>query len=178
MGRSSATHPLVAALGSNLGDRLGHLCFGLRALAQAGIDLSVRSSVFETPAIGDTGRPAFLNLVASGSTDLPPATVLSIFKGVEKDAGRTLGPRNAPRPLDLDILFFHRWIIREDGLRVPHPRWKERTFVVQPLLEVLPDLRDPETGMLVGDIAERWPMEPAEIRLVLSPKDFEKECEE
>ena len=109
---------------------------------------------------------------------LPPATVLSIFKRVERDAGRTPGPRNVPGPLDLDLLFYRRRIIREDGLRVPHPRWKDRTFVVHPLLEIEPDLRDPETGMLVRDIAECWPMEPADIRLVLSPEGFEKECEE
>ena len=111
-------------------------------------------------------------MVAGGSTDLPPGQVLSIFQQVEREAGRTRGFRNAPRPLDLDLLFFQSKILREEGLRVPHPRWKERSFVVLPLMEIAPGLRDPETGYQVQEIAGQWPLEPTNIRIVLSPEGF------
>jgi len=77
---------------------------------------------------------------------LPPKEVLSIFQSVEEGTGRERGFPNAPRTLDLDLLFFKGRIVRERGICVPHPRWKERSFVVRPLVEISPHLRDPETG--------------------------------
>jgi 2-amino-4-hydroxy-6-hydroxymethyldihydropteridine diphosphokinase len=172
MQRSSSV-ALVLALGSNLGDRLANLRFALRELQGAGIRLDAFSSVFETPAIGSFGQPPFLNMVASASTDLPPHGVLSIFHAVERRAGRTREFPNAPRTLDLDLLFLDGMIVRESGLRVPHPRWKERSFVVLPLVEIAPGLRDPETGLKVHEVARLWPMEPREIRMAVGPEAFE-----
>ena len=169
---SPKSHPLFVALGTNLGDRLGNLRFAFGRLREAGIRLETLSSVFETPPVGYEDQPPFLNMVASGFADLPPGRVLSIFQRVEREAGRTPGFRNAPRPLDLDLLFFHDRIVREEGLRVPHPRWRERSFVVLPLLEVAPELRDPETGWQVHEIADRWPLEPEAIRIVFGPNCF------
>jgi 2-amino-4-hydroxy-6-hydroxymethyldihydropteridine diphosphokinase len=165
---------LVLALGSNLGDRLGNFCFAARGLEEAGIHLEAFSSVVETPPIGYLDQPPFLNMVALASADLPPQRVLSIFQSVEEKVGRTRDFPNAPRELDLDLLFFSGRILREEGLQVPHPRWKERSFVVRPLVEVSPHLRDPETGWQVHEVARFWPMEPRELQIVLSAEGFQE----
>lgn len=136
------------------------------------------SSIYETPPVGYLDQPPFLNMVAWASTDLPPHRVLSIFLSLEEKAGRAREFPNAPRTLDLDILFFKGRILREEGLRVPHPRWKERTFVVRPLVEISPHLRDPETGWQVHEVARLWPMEPQEIHILVSPEAFLKALKE
>ena len=164
---------LAVAFGSNLGDRVGHFCLAVRGLDEAGIHLEAFSSIFETPPIGYLDQSPFLNMVAMASTDLPPKRVLSIFQSVEEKAGRARGFPNAPRTLDLDLLFFDGRIVREGGLCVPHPRWKERSFVVRPLVEISPHLRDPETGWQVYEVAQLWPLEPREIRMVVTPEAFQ-----
>ncbi|MFH1764695.1 MAG: 2-amino-4-hydroxy-6-hydroxymethyldihydropteridine diphosphokinase [Gemmatimonadota bacterium] len=176
--RETVSGPLVLALGSNLGDRLENLCSAVRDLQGTGIHLEAFSSVVETPPIGYLDQPPFLNMVASASTYLPPRRVLSIFQGVEERAGRRRDFPNAPRTLDLDLLFFRGRILREEGLRVPHRRWKERSFVVRPLAETSPHLRDPETGWQVQEVARLWPMEPQEIRIVASPEAFQEALKE
>jgi 7,8-dihydro-6-hydroxymethylpterin-pyrophosphokinase len=97
---------------------------------------------------------------------------LSIFKAVEKRAGRECGFANAPRTLDLDLVFWADRIVRESGLRVPHPRWKERSFVVGPLKELYPGFRDPETGLTVQEVARTWSLEPREIDVVMTGEEF------
>jgi len=171
-------HPAVVAFGSNLGDRLGHLCFAVESLRSEGIRLEALSSVYETPPMGYENQPAFLNMVALASSDLPPRQLLSIFQSVEERAGRSPGFRNGPRPLDLDLLFFNNRLVREPDLRIPHPRWKERTFVVRPLAELSPEFRDPETGWTVCEIAKHWPMEPQVIQVVMGVGGFEKALKE
>ncbi len=168
---------LVVAFGSNLGDRVGHFCLAVRGLEAAGIHLEAFSSIFETLPIGYLDQSPFLNMVAMASTDLPTKEVLSIFQLVEERAGRERGLPNAPRTLDLDLLFFKGRIVRERGLRVPHPRWKERSFVVRPLVEISPHLRDPETGWQVHEVAQLWPLEPREIQMVVTPEAFKKAME-
>ena len=170
--------PMLLAFGSNLGDRVGNLCLSVKRLETAGIHLEALSSVFETPPIGHLKQPPFLNMVASASTHLPPRGVLSIFHAVEEKAGRRREFPNAPRTLDLDLLFFDGWIVREKDLQVPHPRWRERSFVVRPLVEIAPYLRDPETGWQVHEVARFWPMEPQEIQMALSPEAFQKALRE
>jgi len=169
---------IVVALGSNLGDRKENLLRGAGALRAAGLDLHRFSSVYETPPIGFLEQPDFLNMVALGSTGLPPGDLLSIFQSVERDAGRSGGIPKGPRPLDLDLIFFGDSIIRQEGLRVPHRGWKERSFVVEPLVEIAPDLRDPETGSLVEEVAVLWPLEPEDIRAVQTDSGFRKALEE
>jgi len=171
-------HVVVVGLGSNLGDRVFHLRSAVQAMEEAGLRMTAFSSVVETPPVGYLDQPPFLNLVVRASTDLPPRQVLAIFHSVERMAGRVSLFRNGPRTLDLDLLFFDQRIIRYPELRVPHPRWKGRSFVVMPLLEVAPGLRDPETGCSVEEVASRWPLEPEEIRTVLSSEEFQRTVKE
>jgi pantoate--beta-alanine ligase len=127
------------ALGSNLGDRTGHLETALQRLAQVpGIEL-VRRSAWRESALQGDGPPqgAFCNGVAELRTTLPPLALLGVLKELERQAGRVLpAPRNHPRPLDLDLVFYGDVTIDSRELVVPHPRWHERAFVVEPLQEL------------------------------------------
>jgi len=171
-------HLVAVALGSNLGDRIGNLCRAVRRLEEEGMRPHGFSSVYETSPWGFTDQPLFLNMVLLSSTRLPPDWVLSIFKGLEKEGGRVPGFRNGPRSLDLDLILFGDHIVRQPGLVVPHPRWRERSFVVRPMAEVCPGVRDPETGLTVMDVAQQWPTEPRDIRVFETREGFQKALKE
>jgi 7,8-dihydro-6-hydroxymethylpterin-pyrophosphokinase len=83
---------------------------------------------------------------------------------VELEAGRKRPYLNAPRTLDLDLIFFGNRIVRKPGLTIPHPRWKNRSFVVRPLRSLAPGIIDPETGLTVEEVERLWSQEPHEIR--------------
>ncbi len=163
---------VVLGLGSNLGDRMARLQEAVRALRGSGLVLGAVSSIYETAPIGFLRQPFFLNLVLSASSGLSPAALLALCHRLETDAGRERTFPNAPRSLDVDVLFLGDRIVRLPGLHVPHPRWKERSFVVRPLQEILPDLRDPETGWRVEEVARRWPIRPLEVHRALEGSVF------
>jgi len=126
----------AVGLGSNLGDRLAHLRSGVAALERHAADLAV-SSVYETDPVGLPDQPRFLNACCVGRTRLSPRQLLSEMQDAERRAGRRQGgPRNGPRPLDLDLLLYSDLVIDAPGLQVPHPRLRERAFVLVPLCEI------------------------------------------
>jgi 2-amino-4-hydroxy-6-hydroxymethyldihydropteridine diphosphokinase len=135
-------------VGSNLGDREALVGSALRALGEeAGIEVEAVSSVRETDPVGPVEQPKFLNAVAQVSTTLPPRALLDSLLAVERRLGRTRdGPRFGPRTIDLDLLLYGDEIVSEPGLEVPHPRLRERRFVLEPLLELSPDLAVPGNG--------------------------------
>ena len=138
-------------LGANLGDRLASLARALDGLdATPGVRVAAVSSAYETEPWGITDQPPFANAVAALDVDLSAAGLLAVLKRLEQEAGRAAGPRNGPRPLDLDILLFGEQRIAEPGLTVPHPRMLERDFVVTPLLEIAPDAVLPD-GRRIAD---------------------------
>jgi 2-amino-4-hydroxy-6-hydroxymethyldihydropteridine diphosphokinase len=139
--------PAVAiALGSNLGDRRAHLAWAVERLG-AHLTRLRMSSVIETePFEVAEPQPAYLNAVVTGETDLLPDALLDVLLELERQQGRVRhGPR-APRTLDLDLLLYGDQVIDSPRLTVPHPRFRERRFVLEPLAEVAPDWRDPVTG--------------------------------
>jgi 2-amino-4-hydroxy-6-hydroxymethyldihydropteridine diphosphokinase len=153
------------ALGSNLGPRERHLCAALDALrATPGIrDLAV-SPVYETRAVGPGAQGDYLNAVARFATDLAPRALLARLLAIERAQGRERGPeRNAPRRLDLDLLFYGARRIAEPGLEVPHPRLHERAFVLEPLRDLAPRLVHPVLGENVEALARRV-RDPAAVR--------------
>jgi 2-amino-4-hydroxy-6-hydroxymethyldihydropteridine diphosphokinase len=144
------------ALGSNLGDRGRHLDEAVRALrASPGVGQVEISPVYETAPVGPPqGR--YLNAVASLTTTLPARALLDRLRAIERAAGRRRGSeRNAPRTLDLDILFYGDECIDEDGLQVPHPRLQERAFVLTPLADLAPSLVHPRLGLSVAMLLDR-----------------------
>ena len=144
-------------LGSNLGDRRRNLEAALDALrAHPQITVSAVSAFLETdPVGGPPGQGRFLNAAAKIETDLSPEALLEELKRVERALGRKPGPRWGPRKIDLDILLCGNTILETGTLVIPHPRMRERRFVLEPLAEIAPDARDPVTGLSVRDLLEK-----------------------
>ena len=143
----------AVALGSNLGDRRAHLDFAVSKLQALLRGLRV-SRYYDTVPVGVPGpQGLYLNAAAVGGTLLGARQLLEALQGIEQARGRERPYVNAPRTLDLDVILFGDRVIDEPGLIVPHPRFRERRFVLDPLAEISPDLVDPVTGRTVGDLA-------------------------
>lgn len=164
-GVGSPRDVVAVGLGSNLGDRLDHLVAGMRDLGESMAILAC-SSVYESQAVGDRDQGPFLNLVLLGTTERDPLELLAAAAEVEARSGRRRTRRWGPRTLDVDLILWGDRILDLPDLKVPHPRWMERSFVLAPLAEVGPDLVDPESGRPVAEIWEerRSVLEPAVIR--------------
>jgi 2-amino-4-hydroxy-6-hydroxymethyldihydropteridine diphosphokinase len=152
-GSSGGLARAFIGLGSNLGDREATLREALRRLdAVEGIAVVAVSSFRETDPVGKVDQPRFVNAAAKLETSLAPRELLDRLLEAERALGRdrTKEERWGPRTLDLDLLLYEDVTIDEPGLEVPHPRLAERAFVLEPLLELDPDLRLPDGRPLVG----------------------------
>ena len=142
------------ALGSNLGDRNAHLDHAISRLGDILDDLRV-SRFYDTVPVGAPGpQPLFLNAAAVGLTTMAAREVLGTLLAIEQERGRERPYQNAPRSLDLDLILFGDSVIDEPDLIVPHPRFRERRFVLEPLAQIAPDLRDPVTGLTVAALLQ------------------------
>jgi 2-amino-4-hydroxy-6-hydroxymethyldihydropteridine diphosphokinase len=129
-------------LGSNLGDRRQHLAAAVRRL-HAGPALRVVnvSPVYESSPVGVTAQPDFLNLVVQVETAHAPHELLTECLRIEAGLGRVRHERWGPRTIDIDLLLYGEVRLNDDCLTVPHPRMRERSFVLVPLAEIAPELR-------------------------------------
>ena len=143
----------AVALGSNLGNRVAAIEFASARLSTLLSNLRV-SEVIETWPVGPGAddQNLYLNAVAVGEADLSARAVLDALLDIERAFGRERPHKNAARTLDLDLILAGDQIVIENGLEVPHPRFRERFFVLGPLAEVAPDLVDPVSGMRVGEL--------------------------
>ena len=135
-------------LGSNLGDRNGHLGFALAGLSRVGTVLA-RAPVIETDPVDCPGGGMFLNTCVCLETALEPSELLSALTRIERQRGRSRTTRNEPRALDIDILLYGDLVLCEQALQVPHPRMHERAFVLEPLAEIAPTLVHPSFNVTV-----------------------------
>ncbi len=128
----------------------------------------VLSPLYRTEPVGGPPQPDFLNAVAVGVTRLAPLDLLALLRGLERAAGRESSrERNGPRPLDLDLLVYGDLEIDLPGLVVPHPRLRERRFVLAPLADLRPSLVVPGTGLSVERLLALAP--PARIERLRTP---------
>lgn len=116
------------------------------------VELNAISAVYETEPVGYLAQPAFLNLVCRGSTQLSVDELLLATKSIERELGRRPSFRNAPRPIDIDILFYDSVCMESEHLTIPHPRFSERAFVLVPLAEIAPTFSDPRTGKSMQEL--------------------------
>lgn len=151
-GRSPKPVRVFLGLGSNVGDRQATIRGALARLQGSGqIRIIHQSSVYETAPVGKTDQPWFVNLVAEIDTDLTPDALLDLVQRIEADLGRTRDIRWGPRTIDIDILLYGNRVIDTPRLIVPHPQMTRRRFVLEPLLEIAPDLVLPD-GRAVADL--------------------------
>jgi 2-amino-4-hydroxy-6-hydroxymethyldihydropteridine diphosphokinase len=154
---NASTHQFLVAiaLGSNLGDRQANLELARSRLRTLLTDYRA-SSEYETEPVGVPGpQPRFLNAAVVGSTKLSPRALLETLLDIERQASRTRPFPGAARTLDLDLILFGGAIVNEADLVVPHPRFRERRFVLEPIAEIAPDLKDPVTGKTVGELLQK-----------------------
>ncbi|HEX2161069.1 MAG TPA: 2-amino-4-hydroxy-6-hydroxymethyldihydropteridine diphosphokinase [Thermoleophilaceae bacterium] len=142
-------------LGSNEGDRLGALRAARDELERRGVTVVASSAVYETAPQGEVlDQPDFLNACLAIDTDLDPEQLLDACKDVERALGRRPGgPRHGPRPIDVDVLLLGGLTHRSERLTLPHPEVTARRFVLEPLLELDPDLALPD-GTRLAEAAD------------------------
>ena len=153
---------VALCLGVNLGDRLGQLRRARAAVAALpGVRVVAQSPVYETAPVGvrpEYAHLAFLNAVLVIETDRSAPELQADLSAVEQQLGRVRGEdRFAPRTIDIDMLYAGDLFLETDRLTVPHPRWAERRFVVQPLADVRPDLVLPGAPGRVRDVLAALP---------------------
>lgn len=148
------THTAFIAIGSNMGDRVQNIYQALDLLEKECSSIVVDTSyLYETPPMYHTEQPVFLNAVCKINTCLDPHQLLKKLKEIENDhLGRQISFRNAPRPIDLDILFYNDLVMESDDLTIPHIAIQEREFVLWPLCDVAKDMEHPKLYKTCGQL--------------------------
>lgn len=127
-------------IGSNMGDRLQNIDKAKTLLRQNGIDILQISSIIETDPVGGPPQGLFLNGALKVRTSLSPRVLLDVLKKIELEMGRIKTVQDGPRPIDIDILLYDDVVMMSPTLTIPHPRIKERAFVMTPLREIFPEI--------------------------------------
>ncbi len=158
------------ALGSNVGDREANLRTAIRKLHRRDLRVSRISSVYETAAVYYLDQPDFLNCVVEADTEIFPMRLLLRVSNIERSMGRKRLVPKGPRNIDIDILLHGSSIVETPQLQIPHPRMRERRFVLEPLAELAPDLRHPVEQRTIREMLADAPKQ--RILKVAAPIDI------
>jgi 2-amino-4-hydroxy-6-hydroxymethyldihydropteridine diphosphokinase len=170
-------HLVYLALGSNLGDRQAHLTAALISLSE-NIEIQAVSSIYETEPVGYVDQPQFFNIACYGYTSLSAQELLVTAKAIESQQGRQATIRNGPRVIDIDILMYDDQVLTQENLTIPHPRMRQRAFVLIPLAEIASAAHDPVSSHTINELLHH--IEPDKITKVatdwftLSPESSNK----
>ena len=155
---------IYVGLGSNLGDRFSNITNAIQMLMKVS-DTLTSSKLYETTPYGFSKQPAFLNSVCKLSTQFTPWLFLHHVKEIEKTLQRHRVFTNSPRTIDVDILMWGDIVLESQLLTIPHPRFHERMFVLEPLFEISPTLVHPLLNLTVGEMRQAvQKKEPLEIQ--------------
>ncbi|MEH2311984.1 MAG: 2-amino-4-hydroxy-6-hydroxymethyldihydropteridine diphosphokinase [Nostoc sp.] len=142
----------AVALGSNIGDSQAILEAAIKTLVQTpGILLEARSSWYQTKAVGPQ-QPDYLNGCVTLQVEIQPQQLLEALLGIEQQFGRLRQERWGPRTLDLDLLLYDDLIVDTPNLQIPHPRMRDRAFVLVPLAEIASDWVEPVSGCVIKEL--------------------------
>jgi 2-amino-4-hydroxy-6-hydroxymethyldihydropteridine diphosphokinase len=153
-----ADKTVYLSLGSNLGAREENLHRACEALEAEHVHIVKRSSIYETEPRNAAAQRWFLNMALECETRCFPVQLLTLLQKIERKLGRARGSgavRNAPRTIDIDILLFGGAVVQTSQLTIPHPRMLDRRFVLEPLIEIAPELRHPQTRELLAKYLNR-----------------------
>jgi 2-amino-4-hydroxy-6-hydroxymethyldihydropteridine diphosphokinase len=151
-------HTVYIGIGSNLGDRMQHILDALKQLSdKCGITLTQSSPIYESEALGldelASEEPPYLNAVARIDTVLDPEALLCILQSIEITFSRPANrAKNAPRTIDLDMLLYNDLVLNSATLTIPHPKMAKRMFVLAPMSDIAPELREPATSRTIAEM--------------------------
>lgn len=148
---------VFVGIGSNEGDRFQLISSAVQAMgAVDGIQVVQMALIVQTEPVGGPPQGPYLNTVVELNTTRDPQSLLAVLQAIERRLGRLpSSTRWAPRPIDLDLLLYGEAVIREPNLIVPHPRMHERRFVLEPLVQLAPEVRHPILDTTAAVLLER-----------------------
>ena len=158
---------IYLSLGSNLGERERYLQVAIEGLASIGVTVLRVSSLYETEPVGLCEQPWFLNCVVEGESEVAPEELMRRLLELEQQLGRQREgvPVMGPRVIDLDMILYGNAQMQTKVLTLPHPRYRQRRFVLAGLAELVPELRDPVTNETMADLLARVDDASAVVRV-------------
>jgi 2-amino-4-hydroxy-6-hydroxymethyldihydropteridine diphosphokinase len=162
-------HLVYLSLGSNVGDREGQLREALARLGVVGRVVAT-SSFYETEPVEFTQQPWFLNCALALETSKTPQELIAAILHIEEEMGRRRGQKKGPRSIDIDILLFDGTVLDSEELTIPHPAMQLRRFVLEPLVEIAPELFHPVLKKTIRELRDALPQGQAVKRLGPEPR--------
>ena len=161
---------IILSLGSNIGNKEENLRKARELLTKNNVAITNYSSLYHTEPIGYTDQDNFYNQILQITTKYSPIELLKVINKIETELGRERIFKNSPRTIDIDIICYNKEIVNNDKLIIPHLEYKNRKFVLEPLAEIMPDFRDPESGVIIKKLIDKC-TDTTQIKKVIHKKN-------